>query len=78
MIVPFLIFYLLIEVIQTWFIIFEKRLRRGVKAIILIEILELPLEIYLILQGRTLIILVLISIMVIQGLSVVILFNLRE
>ena len=75
MISPFLIFYILIEIIQTWFIIFEKRLRRGIKTIILIEVLELPLEIYLILQGETLIILLLVLVMVLQELAIIILFN---
>lgn len=78
MVVPSLILYIFIEIIQTWFIIFEKRLHRGIKVIVLIEILELPLELYLILQGEVLIILLVISVMVLQWSAVIILFNLPK
>lgn len=75
MIVLFLVLYVIIEIIQTWFIVFEKRIAKGLKIIILTEIVELPLELYLILQGDPLIILLVIAVMVLQGLAIAILFS---
>lgn len=70
-----LIIFILFEIIQTWFILFEKKLLRGMRGVILTEVLELPLLLYLILQGEALIILAVIGVEILQWLLVAILFN---
>ncbi|MFQ6050043.1 MAG: hypothetical protein ACE5J0_03370 [Candidatus Paceibacterales bacterium] len=78
MIIQLLILFIFIEVIQAWLILFEKRIFKGVWGIILTEILELPLELYLILRGELSIILIVISVMALQWLAIVILFSFLE
>ncbi len=75
MIVQLLLLFIIIEIAQTWFILFEKRISKGVWGIILTEILELPLELYLILQGKPFVILIVISVMLLQWLAIIILFS---
>lgn len=74
MIIPLLILFIGIEIIQTWFLIFEKKFLRGTKGIVLTELLELPLALYLIVRGDTLIILIVISATILHWLAIIILF----
>lgn len=78
MIIQLLLLFIIIEIVQTWFILFEKRISKGVVGIILTEILELPLELYLILQGKPSVILIVISVMLLQWLVIIILFSFLE
>jgi len=78
MVIPLLILFIIIEITQTWLILFEKKIFRGIKGLILTEILELPLEIYFILQGEVFIILIVIGVIVLQWLVIATLFNFLE
>ena len=75
MTIVFLIIFIIFEIIQTWFILFEKRIFRGVKGVVITEALESPLMLYLILQGDPKIILAVIMMEIIQWLLVAFLFN---
>lgn len=70
-----LIIFILFEIIQTWFILFEKKFSRGIRGVILTEVLELPLLLYLILQGEALVILTVIVVEILQWLLIATLFN---
>ncbi|MBI4101507.1 MAG: hypothetical protein HY443_00890 [Candidatus Nealsonbacteria bacterium] len=71
----FLIVFIVFEIIQTWFILFEKNIFRGVKGVAIAELIESPLMIFLILQGNPQIILLIVSIEIIQWILVAFLFN---
>ena len=75
MVIQLLILFILVEIVQTWFLLFEKRFFRGIKGVILTEILESALILYLILQGKPLIIFFVILMEVIQWLTIAIVFN---
>lgn len=74
----FLIVFIAFEIIQTWFILFEKKIFKGVKGVAITELLESPLMLFLILQGDPKIILLVVSIEILQWLLVAFLFNFLE